>query len=194
MLLLLLSVPAGVFAGWVGRGSLLRLLAVRWRGGTWIVAAFALRAAMAFLVPERVLAGPRAAIWSFTGYLLTYGSLFAVAAANRRLPGAVVFALGAASNLLAIAGSGGRMPYWTRAASRAFGRAAATVPPQLGHAPVAHLVGLRYLADIFPLPGPLASVFSVGDALIALGAFWLVFRLMTAPETVGGRPRPAGTG
>ena len=142
-----------------------------------------------------MLAGPQSALWSGTGYLLTYGALFAVAGANRRLPGAVVFALGAASNLLAIAGSGGSMPYWTSAAERAFGSAAATVPRQLGHAPVAHLAGLRYLADIFPLPGPLASVFSVGDALIALGAFWLVFRLMAGHGGAArGRPEPFSAG
>ena len=191
MLLLLLAVPAGVVAGWLARGSLLRLREVRWRGGGWVMAAFALRAAMAFLVPRPVLAGPQAALWSLTGYLLTYGSLFAAAVANRRLPGAAVFALGAASNLLAIAAGGGSMPYWTRAAARALGSVAATVPPQLGHAPVAHLGGLRYLADVFPLPGPLASVFSAGDALIALGAFWLVFRLMTRHGAAGGRAEPS---
>lgn len=193
MLLLLLAVPAGVVAGWLGGGSLLRLLQVRWRGGAWIALAFALRAAMALLVPERVLAGPQAALWSFAGYLLTYGSLLAAATANRRLPGTTVFALGAASNLLAIAGSGGSMPYWTVAAARAFGGDAA-VPPQLGHAPVAHLSGLDYLADVFPLPGPLASVFSVGDALIALGAFWLVSRLMAGHGAARGRSDPSRGG
>ncbi len=66
--------------------------------------------------------------------------------------------------------------------------------PQVGHTPVAHLAGLRYLADVIPLPGPLASVFSAGDAVIALGAFWLVFRLMVGRGPAGGPPEPSPAG
>lgn len=178
MLLLLLAVPAGVVAGWLGGGSLLRLRQVCWRGGTGILGVFAVRAAMAFVVPRGVMAGPQAALWSMTAYWVTYGALVSVAVLNRRLPGAMVFASGAVSNLLAIGAGGGSMPYWIRAAARALGRATSTPRVAFGHLPVAALGGMRYLGDIFPLPGPLASVFSVGDGLIALGTFWMIFRLM----------------
>lgn len=189
MLLLLAAVPAGVLIGWLRHGSLLGIRDVHWRGGVWILVALLLRTALTFWVPARILEGAEASRWALGGYLLTYGSLGAVAAMNRRVPGALLFALGAGSNLVAIVAAGGNMPYWIRAAQIAAGSTAAIAPPQLGHMPVAHLSGLLFLADIIPFPGPLASVVSAGDVLMAAGAFWVCYRLMIGH---GLKPREEG--
>ncbi len=179
MLLLLLAVPVGLAVGWLRGGSLLALRELPWRGGWFVAGAFLLRLAMA-LVPARLV--PTAAGgWSLAGYLVTYGSLAAAATWNRRLSGVPLLGLGCLANLTVIVAAGGAMPYWTRAGRWVVG-GSGNLPAQLGHVPVAHLSGLWYLSDVFPLPGPLASVFSPGDAAIAAGACWLVAWGMVRPR------------
>lgn len=96
-------------------------------------------------------------------YVLALGFLWL----NRRLPGAVLVGLGAASNGLTIALNGGVLP-----ASR-WATAAAGIDPHLAFANSAvvdHPV-LPWLGDVFawPVPLPLANTFSVGDALVVAG-------------------------
>jgi Family of unknown function (DUF5317) len=84
-----------------------------------------------------------------------------------------LLALGAACNLVVIAANGGVMPASPTALAGAglpvdeagFHNSAALADPRLA-----------FLGDIFFIPAawPLSNVFSVGDALIALGIIWAV--------------------
>ncbi len=97
-------------------------------------------------------------------------------AANWRVPGVPLIALGAACNLVAIAANGGVMPASPTALARAglpvdapgFHNSASLADPRLA-----------FLGDVFFIPAswPLSNVFSVGDVLIALGIVWALHRI-----------------
>jgi Family of unknown function (DUF5317) len=97
-------------------------------------------------------------------------------AANRRLPGMLLVALGGACNLLAISVNGGVMP-----ASPSAMAAAGLAGGEAGYSNSAVLAEPRLaaLGDVFAIPSswPFANVFSVGDVLIALGVAWALHRL-----------------
>lgn len=179
MTLLLGAVPLGVLAGLLRGGSLANVAAARWRGAMWLVPALVARGVISFVAPQT--AGAASAVWSFVSYLLLYGALLALALSNRQFQGARLMALGAISNLIAITAAGGRMPFALGAAVAMSHLPAARfiADPGFGHVAAVHLAGLTYLGDVLPLPGPLASLFSVGDALLALGGAWLVSSAMT---------------
>jgi hypothetical protein len=107
-----------------------------------------------------------------TLWLVSYGCLLAAAALNRHLLGAQVVALGMALNLAAILANGGRMPATPEAMQ------AAGLDFVVKHNSVAAPdPTLPWLVDRFAAPDwvPLATVFSVGDVVIALGSVLLVF-------------------
>jgi hypothetical protein len=97
-------------------------------------------------------------------------------AANWRVPGMRLVALGGAMNLVAIAVNGGAMPASPSALAGAglplnepgFQNSAALPDPRLA-----------FLGDVFFIPAswPLSNVFSVGDVLIALGVVWALHRI-----------------
>lgn len=102
---------------------------------------------------------------------------------NRRLPGMWILGVGLAANWAVILANGGHMPV-TYEALVAAGRGSLVT----GTAPGTYVFGskdillplqdtrLWFLSDIFviPPPFPIPSVFSVGDAIIALGLLWFV--------------------
>jgi hypothetical protein len=105
---------------------------------------------------------------------------------NRRLPGFLLLGLGLFANLLVISLNGGLMPLMPENAARLL-PAGSPVVLELGER-----VGfgkdillekmdtrLWFLGDVFMLPEvfryPLA--FSIGDILISVGAFWLLWKL-----------------
>lgn len=102
------------------------------------------------------------------------GALFL--AANWRVPGMRLVALGGALNLAAICANGGVMPAAPSALAGAglppdapgFQNSAAVADPRLA-----------FLGDVFYVPAswPLSNVFSVGDVLIALGVAWALHRV-----------------
>ncbi len=105
-------------------------------------------------------------------YVVSTATVLAVVLRNVSLPrmgipGLAVVAVGAASNLLAVAANGGYMP--------ADPGALASVGGSLGggysNSVVVADAVLRPLTDVYSLPAwlPLANVFSVGDALICVG-------------------------
>ena len=97
-------------------------------------------------------------------------------AANRRIPGMALIALGAALNLLAITANAGVMPASPAALAAAglpvdesgFQSSTAVADPRLA-----------FLGDVFAIPAswPLSNVFSVGDVLIGVGLAWGVHRI-----------------
>ena len=180
---ILYAVPVGILAGLLLGGRLERLgeLRIRW---AWL--------AVAGLVVQVILfADPVASIVGGLGPVVYVGSTAAVLVAvvrNWRITGMPIVALGAASNLLAIAANGGVMPASPEAVS--------AIDP-LGSAGFSNSVvmadpALRPLTDIFALPAwlPFANVFSIGDVLIGIGLVVVIAAAMRRPSRVaaGGGP------
>jgi Family of unknown function (DUF5317) len=97
-------------------------------------------------------------------------------AANWRLPGMTLVALGAALNLLAISVNGGVMP---ASPSALAGAGLPVHEPGFQNSTALADPRLAFLGDVFHLPAswPLSNVFSVGDVLIALGIVWALHRI-----------------
>jgi hypothetical protein len=159
---ILYAIPIGILAGYVMGGRLERLSTLRFRWGGLAVAG---------LIAQVILfAGPVATVVGDLGPPIYAASTAAVLIAvlrNIRIPGMVLVALGASSNLLAIVANGGVMPASPEAVS--------AIDP-LGSAGFSNSVvmadpALRPLTDIFALPAwlPFANVFSIGDVLLGVG-------------------------
>ena len=124
------------------------------------------------------------------GVPIYVASTFAVAAAvaaNYRIPGMAVVALGAFSNLAAIVANGGYMPTTAEA------MAAAGFSEKAVYSNSALLADPRlpWLTDIFAMPRwiPAHNVFSVGDVLIGLGVVIVIVAAMRRPAvTLNGAP------
>jgi hypothetical protein len=119
---------------------------------------------------------------------------------NRRSPGLALMGLGLALNLAVMVANGGFMPITPEAVARI----------EHGHLTV-HLDGVErmsgskgivlpreetalwMLSDIFiiPPPFPVASAFSLGDALVAAGAFIFLQRAMAGPSPRLSEPQPS---
>ena len=113
-------------------------------------------------------------------------------AANRRVPGMALTALGAALNLLAITANGGVMP-----ASPAALAAAGLPVDEAGFQSSTAVDGpqLAFLGDVFAIPAswPLSNVFSVGDVLIGVGLAWGMHRICGSRLVPRWRGRPGLT-
>lgn len=91
---------------------------------------------------------------------------------NRHLPGAFLVAVGAASNLAAIAANNGTMP----ASAWAWKTAGFPVlVDQFENSNIVHDARLPWLGDVFAIPRgwPFANVFSVGDLVIVFAVAYL---------------------
>lgn len=181
---LLLGLAIGLLRG----GSPGRLAETRLRHG-WLFFVVLLVQVLA-LSP-----GPAAAGWSPQWKSAVWIASLAVAEAglllNLAQPGFALLALGAGLNLVAIVANGGRMPAPAEHLALLYGP---DYPAAVAAGRVATSSSLAgpstvfpWLIDLFVLPPwlPFASVFSIGDVLIGLGAFvWL--------QVVLCRPAPAG--
>jgi hypothetical protein len=118
-------------------------------------------------------------------YIASTGLVLFAILLNRRITGMPVVALGAISNLAAIVANGGYMP--TDPALLA--EHGSTIPTTYSNSAIVPQPALRPLTDIYVLPDwlPFANVFSVGDALIALGVCLVIVAAMR-------RRVPASTG
>jgi len=159
---ILYAIPIGIVAGYLLGGRLDRLGDLRF---TWGWLAVAGLAAQVILFSE-----PVAAVVGDLGpalYVASTAAVFIAVLRNWRIPGLAVVALGAASNLLAIAANGGVMPASPEAVS-ALGSDAAS---GFSNSVVMTDPALRPLTDLFALPAwvPFANVFSIGDVFIGLG-------------------------
>jgi hypothetical protein len=173
----ILAILSPVLAG----GDLRRLGDLRFRG-SWVV----LVALVAQVVVISVIPGEnRTALASV--HLATYAAAGWFVVMNRRVPGILVVAVGAASNALAIAANGGQLP----ASRGALQRAGLHLNPHefVNSGVLAH-PHLAFLGDVFATPAslPLANVFSIGDLLILCGVAW------GAHRACGSRLVPAWTG
>lgn len=174
---ILYAIPIGIVAGYLLGGRLDRLgdLHFRW---AWL--------AIAGLLAQVVLFSPAVApVVGDAGpviYVVSTAAVLAAVVRNWRIPGLVIVALGAASNLLAIAANGGVMPASPEAVA-ALGTDAAE---GFSNSVVMTDPALRILTDIFALPAwvPAANVFSIGDVLIGVGVVVVIALGMRGTRSV----------
>ncbi|MGZ4594089.1 MAG: DUF5317 domain-containing protein [Actinomycetes bacterium] len=162
----LLAALSPVLAG----GRLRHFAALRLRQG-WVV----LLALLAQVVAIEVVPGASHPLLSAV-HLATYAAAGWFVWVNRRIPGLMLVALGAASNGVTIAVNGGTLP----ASASALARAGIHLTPgEFLNSGVLPHPRLAFLGDVFAIPAgfPLANVFSVGDVLIVLGVGWGAHRI-----------------
>jgi hypothetical protein len=181
---ILYAVVIGLLVGFLvgGRPAGLAEIHLRW---SWVILGGLLVQVLLFSEPvsERIGA---------LGPLIYVGSTAVVIGAilaNRAIPGMLIVALGAASNLAAIVANGGYMPA-DPGAMATLGKAHPTV---YSNSSIIPDPALAPLTDIFVLPSwvPFANVFSVGDVVIGVG---IALVIVTAMRTRAGAPRPSAAG
>lgn len=170
---MLLAIPVGIAVGYLAKGRIDNLGGFRFRWGALAVAGLLVQLVL-FTRFGHELAGP----WEPAIYLGSTLVVFAVVLRNVRLAGMPVVALGALSNLAAIAANGGAMP----ASAAALAAAGLDGPGEHTNSVVLDNPALEPLTDIFAIPAswPLANVFSVGDVLIGLGIVVVIASAMRA--------------
>jgi hypothetical protein len=160
---ILYAVIAGLVVGAVTGGSLSRLGDLRFRWAPLIALGMVGQLLLFSTSLGNLLgdAAPAAYIASNVVVLLAVWR-------NLAIPGLALVLVGGAANLIAIVANGGYMPVSPEAVA-AMGRL-----PKEGYSNSRLLEGvvLGPLTDIFAMPTwiPLANVFSIGDALIGIGA------------------------
>lgn len=170
-MLLLWSVPIGIVIGYLRGGRLSRLAQIELRGA-WLILLALLIQLLIFPIWGRV---PLIRFGTQYFHLISYGLLLVFVILNWREWGILAMGLGMASNVLVIAANGGYMPTSPELLRAAGLIEAAEKLKQMGTYANNVLIGpkthLSLLGDIFYVPAwvPFANVFSVGDALLALG-------------------------
>lgn len=155
------GVVFGMIAGLAIGRTWRRLAAVQVRWFPLLLAGLVVRAAASF-VP----------VIAFPLYVFALASTAASAAANIRLTGALLVALGGALNLVVVLLNHG-MPVDAGAVAAA----AASMPVDALHVSLTEATILAPLADVIPVPIAHA-VYSAGDFCIALGGFLVPFVLL----------------
>jgi hypothetical protein len=174
----IVSLVAGLGAGYAAGGRPGNLAHVRLRCIWLVVAALALQFMAFSPIGSRLGGGSVIAL-----HLASYGGLLVFAAFNLRSLGVAVASLGMTCNAVAIAANGGSMP------ARQAALAAAGVKYGGDSAANSRLIDdstrLGFLGDLFAVPRsvPLANVFSVGDVLVAAGLALLIALAMRDPQT-----------
>lgn len=187
---ILLVLAAAILVGLARGGKLTRFadLRIRWR----IVILFG------FLVQVMIFSdfwqiNPDLRQLTPLAYLASLVLLLIAVTANRRIPGMTLITFGFLCNFVAIALNGGFMPASPTALE------IAGMPPLAPHQTSHNSIGMgpdtrlwfladifviRFLADIFAIPKgfPLRTVFSIGDVLIAIGAVYLIQKVMVRPS------------
>jgi DHA3 family macrolide efflux protein-like MFS transporter len=186
---ILLGIVAGLVLGLLAGGRLGGLLNVhlRWVGLIFLALVLRVGTQVSIARDSAVVDELRLPL-----YVGAFGILALALWLNRHEPGLIAAAIGVASNGFAVLVNGGWMPVWQPALDAsglgladldaAFHRA---LPLDFG---IDFFLRAGPLADVIPLPlGPLASVFSVGDAFIGAGLGWFLFSALVrrTPETEG---------
>jgi hypothetical protein len=148
-------------------GSLGKVASLPFRGVRWLVGALLLQV----LVISVLTSLPHAV--AVAGHIASYAMLGWVLWLNRRLPGVLVIAAGAAANGVTIAINDGTLPA-SRSALRAAGIHLHNGFDNSGLVTHPHLA---WLGDIMVTPSwlPMRNMLSIGDLLLLAGACVLVF-------------------
>lgn len=193
-MILLLALVIAVGWAFLSGVRLSQLSRLPVRGSGLVIAAFGTQVALIYLpLPSGALE-----LWRVPLLVLSYGLLAGFVWWNRRLPGIWLLGLGLLANWVVILANGGHMPV-TYENLVAAGKVHLVSSPDSGNLVFGSkdvLLSLAetrlwFLSDIFviPPPFPLASVFSIGDALIALGLLRFVPAALGAPPAL---QRPSG--
>ena len=185
---ILYAVAAGLIIGVATGGSLARLGDLRFRWAP-LIALGMLGQVLLFSTSLGGQLGDAAP----AAYVASNAVVLLAVARNLAIPGLALVLIGGAANLVTIVANGGYMPVSPEAVA-AMGRL-----PKEGYSNSRLLdsVVLGPLTDIFAMPTwiPLANVFSIGDALIGIGAAIAVVAAMhgrapmtTARDSVQGEP------
>lgn len=174
----------GFVAARVCGGRLTRLVGLPLRRVRLVAAAFVVQILIVNVIPGLAPQSIYSAV-----HVGTYAAIAVAVAANLRIPGMPLIALGGLSNAAAIVANGGVMPA-SSGALRTAGMSA-TTDGFTNSAQVAH-AQLQFLGDVFAVPAwvPAANVFSVGDLLLIAGGWVLVLAVTgaRAPWRRGGGP------
>jgi len=145
-----------------------------------------------FLVQLVLFAEPVRSIVGDLGpplYVASTGAVLIAVIRNVRIPGMVLVAVGAGTNLAAIVANGGFMPV-SEAAFAALGDG---LNAGYTNSSIVANPALEPLTDVYALPTwlPFANVFSIGDVLIAIGvAIVIVSAMRSGRVTVTGQQDP----
>lgn len=184
-MLFLIVVALAVASVPLAKGRLSALADLRFVGVPWLVGVLLVQVLILAVVPDGtpVLLG------------IVYGATFLAAGAffwaNRRVPGLGLLALGGALNAIAVLSNGGVMPA-RPGALEAAGRP--VVEEEFRNSAAVSDPNLPWLGDYFAIPDgwPLSNVFSVGDVVLAIGAFVLLH--VTCGSRLTRRRKPPGGG
>ena len=186
MILLLVVIVVAVAAGYLLGGRARNFETLRLRA--WWLAPVGLLLQIQF--PWLSDAGREAGV----PYLIaSYVLLIVFAALNLRLAGFVLILAGLALNLLVVSVNRG-MPV-TRSALETSGQGDLLDDLASGQGAKHHLANdddiLLPLADVIPIPPPIAQVVSAGDVLVYAGLVWLVIATMRGDPVLWRRARHA---
>ena len=150
------------------RGSLTALAALRFRAGWLMPVALAAQVLIVNVLvdlPEDVARG---------AHLVTYAVAAVFLLLNLRVAGMPLVAAGTAANAVTIALNGGVLP----ASPRALEQAGWTDDERFANSTPVENARLAFLGDNHVTPDwvPFSNVYSIGDVLIVLGVFVLVYR------------------
>lgn len=193
-MLLLYSIAAGLLIGRALGGRVRNIEHVRF--AWWQLALVGLAVQLLLFadpIQERIGAeGPFV-------YVISTVAVLVALLRNLRLPGLALIAAGAVLNLIPILTNGGYMPSSPDAWRELTGVAAVPVAYYSNVTLIGPETWFPFLGDIFvfPRPLPMATAFSLGDAVIAAGAIVFLIsamrstpRSLTLPPAV--QPQPAG--
>jgi hypothetical protein len=184
-MLLLYAIAAGLVIGRLAGGRLDGLTAVRFRLMPVALGGLLFQLVL-FSAPVTERIGDLGPVL----YVLSTLAVFVALVANLRLPGMWIIAVGAGMNLVAIVANGGYMPSSPEAWMQLNGSPTLPVDDYSNSRLIGPGTPFPALGDIFvlPRPIPLANVFSLGDALIALGAIAFLVRQIRSGATSTGHP------
>ncbi len=158
-------------------GDVRRLSQIRIRHIELLLAAFAVKVAVALLGTSHTqMAVTVARPLNVIGAVL----LLAVVWFNRRIPGALLFGTGLTLNLIVIVAFVGRMPVLLPHDADPNSPVLALLRGGFDplHVALDHPQGLWFIGDILTIPsiGGHSSLVSIGDLLMAAGVAWLIIR------------------
>jgi hypothetical protein len=158
-------------------GDLSRLARLRLRGWWLLSASLAVQILIISVWPD----GPTGLYRIL--HLASYVGAFVFLWCNRQVGGLWLLGLGALSNFVVIAANKGVMPA-SPSALRTAGRP--VVEGLFTNSTTVADAQLPFLGDVFAVPAwmPLANVFSIGDAVIALGVVLVVHGACRSPALV----------
>ncbi len=178
---ILYAIPLGIVAGYLSGGRLDGLLALQVRWTPLILVGIVVQLAI-FSEPIGGLVEPAGPAL----YVASTAAVLLAVLRNVAIPGMVVVAVGAASNLAAIAANGGWMPADALALASIGGGGTGYTNSIVVADPA-----LRPLTDLWALPAwlPFSNVFSIGDVLIGAGVAATIALAMRRSSPA---PRPGG--